>query len=322
MQEHRLKKSKECQRIVRRKYLVMFGALFCSFFASLRRGKKASVCLQAPLEETCPGTLLWAQTFTRNNEFIYLLFFNSGYLELTKNFVCNIAATDANVLKRTLFVSGDRASAVDLDNFQEGLNICVRPFSGMQSATFGTYAYFRLTLERLYIQNNLIQFGVHVMVIEADATWFSDKVTEFLASKLSQYDFISADDYGKEHKHVISAGFLCTKSTSSTRLFFQKYVEEYAKALAVHEHKTGEIARTGEQWLMSNKLLETNFKILWLEECDFMRGSWYDDAGLRNRCASPLVLQNNYIEGNFRKIERAKLWGHWFLKSDGSCVHD
>eukprot|EP00563_Minutocellus_polymorphus_P018407 CAMPEP_0197724438 /NCGR_PEP_ID=MMETSP1434-20131217/6362_1 /TAXON_ID=265543 /ORGANISM="Minutocellus polymorphus, Strain CCMP3303" /LENGTH=68 /DNA_ID=CAMNT_0043309799 /DNA_START=13 /DNA_END=219 /DNA_ORIENTATION=+ len=34
-----------------------------------------------------------------------------------------------------------------------------------------------------------------------------------------------------------------------------------------------------------------------------------------------MVIQNNWICGNDKKIERAKEWGHWFLSDDENrCI--
>ena len=76
--------------------------------------------------------------------------------------------------------------------------------------------------------------------------------------------------------------------------------------------------------LFNNLLSENRFKDesetlseCWFPISDFPNGLWYQG---KVDSDNPVVIQNNYIKGNDRKIERAKKFGHWFLGVDDECV--
>ena len=76
----------------------------------------------------------------------------------------------------------------------------------------------------------------------------------------------------------------------------------------------------GEQHLMTKMLQQRHHSVVWLDECHFARGEWYQIEAYRIRCPHPKVIQNNYLVGNAEKVIRAKQWNHWFLDSDGKCL--
>jgi len=253
-----------------------------------------------------------------DEKFIYLMFFNSGYFDFVRSWMCNIKLVDSRVLKRTLFVAGDtRASELLLESYPEAKVYTPENLHYAEGATYGTYEYFKLTLDRLTIQSILIQSGINVFVIEADAVWFS-AISEYMLEPLETYSIISADDGGEG---LISAGFLYFDQQLSS--FFEEYTNQYRDTLeTLRQTNVSRIDSVdkGEQHMMTKLLTESDISVFWLDECHFARGQWYDDPGYRLLCPHPKVIQNNYLAGNEQKIARAKKWGHWFVNNDGTCL--
>mmetsp|Transcript_3700 Transcript_3700/g.17028 ORF Transcript_3700/g.17028 Transcript_3700/m.17028 type:complete len:639 (+) Transcript_3700:199-2115(+) len=250
--------------------------------------------------------------------YVYLLFFNLAYADFVKSWICNIRLVDPTVLLNTLFVAADDAAALSLFHIDPALRVHVQAYQNAEASSYGTYPYFRLTLERLFIQNVLIQAEVNVFLFEADAVWFSS-IAEYAHTILKNNDIVSADDRGNG-KPLISAGFLFFNSKN--KFFFRKYVAKYASNLKKFEYSEGRFDEIdpGEQHLMTKLLKAQRLKVYWLDECHFARGEWYEDKNFRARCPVPKVIQNNYVEGNKKKIDRAKRWGHWFLNPNGTCI--
>jgi hypothetical protein len=240
---------------------------------------------------------------------------------MVKSWVCNIRLVDEGVLERTLFVASDEAAAIELSRFAPELNLLTVPNTISSSALeYGTYAYFALTLQRLYLEDFLLRSGANIFVIEADAIWFA-RITEHVNGLISAGSaIVSADDRGSE-KPLISAGFMYLHT--STHNFFHRFVEVYARNLAEYRTETTWIDKKdpGEQHLLTRMLRKswTN-TVVWLDDCLFVRGEWYSSEKYRRRCPHPLVLQNNYISGNNNKVLRAQQWGHWFLSNEGKCI--
>ena len=81
---------------------------------------------------------------------------------------------------------------------------------------------------------------------------------------------------------------------------------------------------------------EGALKVKTLDTCKYPNGKWYDSgrggngAKYRRRCRNKdvhewgsertnlVVIQNNWMVGNERKVLRAKRWNHWFLDGDGN----
>ncbi len=249
--------------------------------------------------------------------FVYLMYFNSGYWELVHSWICNIILVDSRVLKRTLFVVGDAGASRLLLNLYPEAKIYSPTFLQYhEKAAYGSYEYFKMTLDRLTIQSSLLSAGISVFVVEADAVWFSP-ISEYILDLLEAYPIISADDGGNG---LISAGFMYFDQRESA--FFKRYTEKYRDTLenirASGVLKVNTIDK-GEQHMMTQLLQGTDLPVSWLDECHFARGTWYSDPHYRLRCPHPKVIQNNYVVGNENKIERAKEWGHWFVQEDGEC---
>ena len=87
-------------------------------------------------------------------------------------------------------------------------------------------------MRRLEIQNDLIQRGYCLMVIEADATWFAKDTDLHIGQLLHEFDIISADNFAsrKERKEV-SAGFSGYCGTKQVRDLFVEYTQGYAERL-------------------------------------------------------------------------------------------
>ncbi len=264
--------------------------------------------------------LNFAKSTSDEYGFVQLIFFNWGYLELVKSWICNLRLVEEDALRRTLFVAADQTSAVEVIEFEPRLIVHTLSGHVSQPETYGTYGYFRLTLDRLRYQNSILQAGANVLVVEADAVWFSP-VEEYMRQIVSSTRIVSANDRTPDNP-LISAGFLFFPSKGKT--FFQKYVSQYGSILEKYKDFTGtfDVLDPGEQHLMTKLLRRSNTRVSWLNECHFSNGQWYMNSDFRARCPHPKVIQNNYISGNQNKIDRAKEWGHWLLNENGSCVSD
>lgn len=261
-----------------------------------------------------------------DHKFVTLLYFNYAYLNMTKSFLCNLnLVAHSPFPSRLVLVAADEQAAYHLKEFLlvEQLHHLQRNLSPFvvllrsgeaQSVDFGTQRYYDLTLERLRIQNELLQVGLNVFIIESDAIWFSANIRDILNEAFSgAVDILSANDSGGSASKLISAGFLAVKSNQKVKKLFQMYTSRYRKLLKRKQ-------LIGEQILMTHLLQEfPNVNVKWLDECEYASGRWYSEIEYRKRCATPAVIQNNWIIGVDKKMERAKAWKHWFLQSEGTC---
>jgi len=242
------------------------------------------------------------------HKFVTLLYSNDAYVNLTKSFLCNLNTVAISPsVSRLVVVAGDEQAAYHLKEFllTEQLHhlrrtmspFIVHLYSGeAQAVDFGTRRYYDMTLERLNIQNQLLQAGFNVFVVESDAIWFSAGIGDILNEAFSgDVDIVSANDAGGSASKLISAGFLAVKSNQKVKKLFQIYTSRYRKLLKKKQ-------LVGEQILMTHLLQEfPDVNVKWLDECEYASGRWYSEIEYRKRCETPAVLQNNWIIGVDRK---------------------
>lgn len=250
-----------------------------------------------------------AKTIEQKYGFVFLMFLNDAYLEMTKSFICH----HPTLLKQTIFLTTGSHLTEQLHAWNPDIFVHAQLYSNNKKVSYGTYEYFRLTVERLQFQNELIQNGVNVFVIEADATWNSLNIIEVIRNAFMEHEIVSADD----HLKLISAGFLGVRSTDKTRTFFQQYVDAYSKKLEPYRTRSGQIGDIGEQHTMTPLLKKLSIQVHWLNQCESANGKWYRQTN--PSCPLPMVIQNNWIVGNHAKIERAKKYKQWFLDKSGQC---
>jgi len=250
------------------------------------------------------------------NGFVFLLFLNDAYLEMTQSWICNVQGLLPDVLKHVAFVATSSGLSKRLQLWNPDVQVFVHDaYSTSTDLSYGNYDYFRLGAERLSLQTELIQNGVNVMVIESDATWYSDKVVDFVRSRLQVHDIVSAADANK----IICACFLGIRSTEATRDFFQTYNASYFNTLETFKNSKKYIGDIGEQHTMSKMLQkQTKVKVNWLTQCEYANGKWYDKPD--STCPRPMIVHNNFIIGNDKKVARLKKWKQWFLDDQGLCL--
>lgn len=308
-----------------RTYRKYWRSRWCSLCSSLL---VVSTCLSSSRNTNPLGWYERERIFTVASQlsqrfgYVTLVYLNEAYLNITKSFACNMDQLDPLAIQRFIFIAADLHTARHLHDFNPRVRVEILPYHVGHSVEFGTYDYFRLTLERLKLQNELLRRGINVFVVESDAVWFSTKVFDVINSFLLENDIVSGDDASTPTRssNLISAGFVACKSNPATVEFFGNYVSSYDSLL--YSHRADEsIALMGEQALMTQLLNSSShmLTIQWLDVCSFANGQWYSSESFRSTCGQPIVIQNNYVVGNDNKITRAKVWGHWFLDGE-SCL--
>ena len=242
----------------------------------------------------------------------------------------NINDISKNVLLQTIFIATDYSSYKLLDKFIKSNNIETNiVFIALNiidsQVTFNDNSYTFMILKRLQLQNYLIQNNITFFVTESDAIWFNDGnivLNEF--NELSNnYDIISSNDNPSGTYNSLSGGFILFKSNNKMKIFFNEWYNNYYYYLTKKDdysyiiyHKIKRLFGVNiihdERELLYMMLQNNNIiKWIFINESKYVNGKWYNDIKLRNN--NVLVVQNNWINGNNAKIDRAKKWNHWYL---------
>ena len=276
------------------------------------------------LDRNVKSTLVYnARRIQAENGFTYIMFLNAAFLNMTKSWVCEVRRTAEKVLQSTLFISSDFETTRKLFAFEPSLLIFTMPSNLKQAVSFGSYSYYSVVLERLKLQNTLLQEGIHIHIIESDQFW-SEDVTPSLRKKFEQFDLIAGQEgpfpQSNETVSRICGGFHGLLSTEDTRSFFADYLDRYAHTLEVriNERESKQLRdHEDDQAALTRMALGKSLSIGYVDRCDYANGLWFDNANYRRRCPNPKVLHNGYIVGNRAKTERAQQTGRWYLSGDG-----
>ena len=267
-----------------------------------------------------------AQRISDENGFVYLMFLNHGFLDMVRSWVCNIERVAPEVLQSIIFVSSDARTSRTLHAFNSKLRVFSQHSSWTGSANFGTFAYYNTVLERMRVQNKLLQMDVNIMIIEADQIWFEniqhDVKKAFLTSDLVVVEEGLIKFDGKNIKRMCG-GFYGIRSTLKS--FFESYFLEYEASLQLHAGKIGSSEQLqnfqDDQAYLTICSKRNHVVTSFLPSCVYATGQWYDTSSSSHEfCPKPKVLHNNYIIGKKNKIARAKANNHWYLSDNGMCL--
>ena len=101
----------------------------------------------------------------KHRRFVYVMF-SMLHTCVLRRAGCNLLQDDS-VLHNTLFFTDSAEARADLLAFHGDLSFRDSSLSG--AVEYGHFDYFMVALHRLKIQNELVQSGVSVMLVESDA---------------------------------------------------------------------------------------------------------------------------------------------------------
>jgi len=255
---------------------------------------------------------------------------NEVFLETAHSWLCNVDGggfRPANVVWATT----DKVSRDALSRVAGTSTVYLDEMRGGKSTghDFGNPGYWRLMLERTALLSALVHRGVRVFAFETDQVWLEDP-TPYITARLGD----GADVVGTINtREEISGNFFYLRPSLPTRRLFDEIVRRFAAAY------TG--ARLDKQaatsWtyiendqsiltklVLRNQTFQTAYPVRFetLDQERFVDGRWYNpEEGFYASAVArqPVVINNNFIIGVEKKALRAKQWGHWFLRDDGTC---
>ena len=255
----------------------------------------------------------------KSNGFVYLLFTNDGFIEMTKSWMCNIRRLNRAVLSNTVIVAESYDTVRTLSDFEPSCNYFVYTTDHHGSVSYGHYDYYAVVLDRMIAQNTILSYGATVMIVESDQIWNGD-ITPVVKQKFDEgFDVIAGDERAYSHTRdalgYFCAGFYGIHNRQAA--FFKKYEEGYGDMLNKFKDTTGSIAIENDQERL-NRVVKGNstVKAHTFDRCVYASGQWYGSQQYQSECPNPTILHNNYVIGNKVKMDRAKKHNQWFFNGD------
>ncbi|KAK3600225.1 hypothetical protein CHS0354_003023 [Potamilus streckersoni] len=256
-----------------------------------------------------------------NNQYkpVLITMINDVYLPFTYSWLCN--TKDMNIHKSVLIITTDKGSKEKLNKFWPEVNVVALDLDEMKgNQVYSRAGYVRLMIRRTEILMTLLNAGVEMFLFEVDCLWLTNVIPTLHAD--SGYDLLV--NPVAERKNTYAGGFLYMWPTNKTielwkeltkrMLSLGEKIKKFPGNKYVVESENDQIYFSA---LVTEKFGGIKIKVLPLQ--DYADGKWYSLPDKERMASRPQVINNNWVEGNAKKIDRAKKWGHWFIKEDNSC---
>jgi hypothetical protein len=260
-------------------------------------------------------SLALARKLQNENGFLYLQILNKAYIPIAINWICG---TPRRSVEKCMFIATDVFTALALAKHKVSFAYISYSSSAL---TYGEHNYYRYMYFRTQIVSELLHKGINVWIIESDSTWLGDPLPYL--RNFSDFDVIAGQDGDLSHRNA-EGGFLYLNATYSTKDMWGKLRETQLLQLNCRQFDDSRCQNLSatpdlgnEMFLLQQSLHEVKWDFFPLDK--FVSGLWYEDTYFRKH-TQPVVIQNNWIKGNYNKTIRARKWNHWYLTEKLECL--
>lgn len=263
-----------------------------------------------------------AESVQKSSYPVMITLINEAYLPFAYNWLCNTARMDIH--KHVVFLTTDVNTKQSLKaNWSNLRAVAIASKNGSEiyeSQEYSHVGYVKLMAERTEAILALLLHKIEILLFEVDALWLSNALTEVM--KFRGFDLVGTSV--SQRPGEVAGGFLYLKPTeATTNLWFRLTLEmnEVLKKVKGKDTTEHVSESTNDQVFLSKLLRESNGDIRYrlMPSRTFADGKWYDLTEMDKDILRPVLINNNWVIGNQKKMLRAKKHKHWFLNASNSC---
>ncbi|KAK7491137.1 hypothetical protein BaRGS_00017574 [Batillaria attramentaria] len=261
-----------------------------------------------------------AQSIFQKHGVVLVTFINRAYLPFAHSWFCN--TQPFGIHSKVLVFTTDAASQETLQRrWPEVSTVSLNISSLSEDQTYRKAGYVRVTVERARSVNRLLKIGVRVFLFEFDCVWLSNPLPTVLAFQ-RKGDIVATKVGGRD---AMATGFLLLNPTSSTVNLWGRFTEKMEDIMSELSDLDNDdkVKNTILDQVILWRLVRTGFagiRVAYLPAEAFADGEWYKQPRhVRREGPRPIIINNNFIKGNAKKIKRARKFGHWFLDTDAAA---
>ena len=184
--------------------------------------------------------------------------------------------------------------------------------------------YVKLMILRTQMQLALVERNIEMYAFECDSVFLKNPIP-LLHEQGNNVDIVFISNY--KRPKAVNGGFLYLFPHNATKATFaqlNKMMLHLAYKIKDMERNKSVPTSENDQVYLS-KLHSQHYAGLrskTMPFSEFADGKWYEITEAERKLTDPYLIHNNWIIGIDKKETRAKQWGHWFLKEDGTCDFD
>lgn len=264
------------------------------------------------------------------NNVISFTVVNQAYIETAHSWICNV---DVGGFRPPgiVWITTDDAAYAAMKRVSNSFAIRTDELKGgVKGTAYGSPGYWLLMLERAILVRDILKQGCSVFLFETDQVWLRNPLpfVKRLVESGENVDLVGTFDAGRE----IGGNFLFLRPSLEMRKVYsevcKRFEHEYIRRKVDHSPIDTKVRVPNDQTLLTSLVLydepfrskhPITLRILDMEL--FACGKWYEKGHSRYsslKSRSPTIINNNWIRGINKKIERLQQFGHWFWEGN-SC---
>ncbi|KAK3086024.1 hypothetical protein FSP39_012313 [Pinctada imbricata] len=253
------------------------------------------------------------------NPFVMMTLLNKAFLPFALSWLCNTKYMDVH--KHVLFLTTDtQTDAMLRHHWPDVTSVVLHGVDSKRNESYSQVGYVKLMVKRTIAILSILEANTAVFLFEVDCLWKrnplpflqSQNLVDIVATKVSKEEF------------VVAGGFLYLFPTNSTKQLWgaltKRLLVLFDKIRFLSPETSVSEGDNDQQYLsilIGKNYVGIRYKLLFDEE--FPDGSWYNLTLAERSAMNPYIINNNWLVGNYEKIERAQRWRHWFIRKDFTC---
>lgn len=249
---------------------------------------------------------------------VMIAIINDAFLPFTLSWMCN--TKDMNIHDHIIYITTDEYSKGKLSKTWRSKSVYIPSLHLSGNQSFSKVGYVKLMNLRTQMILLMLVEHINVFLFETDCVWLSNPLPE-IKLKMKSHDMLLV---WQSRGTSILGGFMVLRNTTATislwKALSTKMWKLYKKIKNSKEN--AKVSKLENDQVYFTKLVTAKYakvKAGYLSNKKYADGKWYGFSKKEQKQVKPVVINNNWISGNDKKIQRAQSWGHWFLRKDGKC---
>ncbi|OZC11372.1 hypothetical protein X798_01788 [Onchocerca flexuosa] len=250
---------------------------------------------------------------SKSDDFLLFTLINGAYLNLTLNWLCNVAPFRTSIHRKTLIVSLDaEACKVIQKNWKEVKCIYIKVPSDYNSPlSWGRQSYINLLGLRSQLLLILAQLELPYILFETDAVWLRDPMEFFQNQTLiDDADIIVPMKGYPDRSLTYSFDPMIVYPSNATIVLMRELNLQLSKDPKLYDQDVLDQLCRQQYFGLVCRQFE------WTEVAD---GKWFKLSESERAHLRPYIINNNYYVGVDNKISRQALNNLWFLSVKNNC---
>ncbi|KAH3882721.1 hypothetical protein DPMN_006665 [Dreissena polymorpha] len=263
-----------------------------------------------------------AKRASRSNKTVLLTMVNDAYLSFTYSWLCN--TKDMGIHQSVLIITTDEISKTNLTRDWPEIHVfSMEMTTSKGDQTYSHAGYIKIMVKRTEMILAILMADIEIFLFEVDCLWLANPTPALQQEKGVDILVNPVEGVYK----VYAGGFLYLFTTPRAKSLWKQLTVMMMnlgqKVEKMNEKQYISEAENDQQYI--SKLINDRYGGLLIKELSldvYADGKWYEKSESDRAKLRPVIINNNWVLGNKKKMERAMKWKHWFIRPDWSCDMD